>query len=141
MVLTQAIQPSKSFVYDGHEVIAAGYEAVWFLFNGEPYDIGRFYRPDGAWTGYYVDILKPVRWEGSDPETLQPVVDLFLDLWIAPDGSYAVLDKDELEAASDAGWISNEEQRYAWAVLERLVTDTQAGHFPPARVRHFQLQD
>jgi predicted RNA-binding protein associated with RNAse of E/G family len=134
LVLRHTIQPSKPFVFRGEEVIGPGYEAVWFLFQGEPYDIGRFYRPDGSWTGYYVDALEPVRWVIEPKVALEPLVDLFLDLWIAPDGAHAILDEDEFAEAAASGAISADQATGAQATLARLRADLVAAAFPPETV-------
>jgi predicted RNA-binding protein associated with RNAse of E/G family len=136
-VVAQTAYPSKPVNYGGEEVLAAGYEAVWFLFKDEPFDVGRIYRPDGSWTGYYADVLEPVRWEGSAPETLEPIVDLFLDLWVAPDGGYAVLDEDELDAASAQGDVTEVQVRFARETLQRLISATREGRFPPPIVKDY----
>ncbi len=138
MVAHQAT-PSKRVDYLGEIVLDSGYWAVWFLFKNRPFDVGRFYRPDGSWTGYYADILEPVRWEGSDPATLQPIIDLFLDLWIAPDGRYSVLDEDEFEEAGSLGYLTGEQIGHARSVLLDLIEATKRGEFPPALVKEFRL--
>lgn len=135
MVFSHRITPSRPYIHFGEEVMAAGYDAVWFLFNGKPWDIGRFYRPDGSWTGYYIDVLEPVHWDGADPGTLEPLVDLFLDLWIAPDGRFAVLDEDELEAAVLANWITAGIATRAREIMAGIVAETESGTFPPEVVR------
>lgn len=114
-----------------------GYWGIWFLFRNQPFDIGRIYRPDRTWTGYYVDVLEPVQWKASDPQVLEPITDLFLDLWIAPDGKYLVLDEDELEEAARLGHITNRQVDQARRVLRQLVDATERGEFPPAVVREF----
>lgn len=114
--------------------MAGGYRAVWFLYKERPYDVGRVYRPDGAWTGYYVDILEPLRWDGENPETLEPIVDLFLDVWVAPGGSYRILDEDELEEALRQGAISEELADHAQATLRQVIEEIERGTFPPRRV-------
>jgi predicted RNA-binding protein associated with RNAse of E/G family len=119
--------------------MAAGYHAVWFLFNGQPFDVARFYRPDGTWTGYYADVLEPVNWDGNDPETLQPIVDLFLDLWIAPDGKHLVLDADEFEDAVSDGYLSEQQIDHARSTLQELIDQTAQGLFPPPSVQEFKL--
>ncbi len=125
--------------YLGEIVLDSGYWAVWFLFKDRPFDVGRFYRPDGTWTGYYADILEPVRWEGADPTTLEPIIDLFLDLWIAPDGRYVVLDEDEFAAAASRGSLTREQTVHARSVLQNLLGATERGEFPPAVVKEFRL--
>ncbi len=130
-MLSHLVHPKNTLVYRGEEVIADGYRAIWFLFKDQPYDIGRFYRPDGSWTGYYVDVLAPVRWQGAEAETLEPLVDLFLDLWIAPDGSYEVLDEDEFEEALRLGHITDVQAEHARRVLHDIVDRVQTADFLP----------
>ncbi|HEY6103753.1 MAG TPA: DUF402 domain-containing protein [bacterium] len=139
LVVTHEIAPSSHLTFQGAIVMDRGYRAVWFLFKDQPYDVGRFYRPDGTWTGYYADVLEPVRWAGADPTTLEPIVDLFLDLWVAPDGQYAVLDEDEFDEAIDRKILAPEQIRHARRVLDELVRATVQGVFPPDVARDFRL--
>jgi len=124
----------------GEVVLDTEYRAVWFLFKDRPYDVGRFYRPDGTWTGYYADVLEPVRWVGSDPTTLEPITDLFLDLWIAPDGRHLVLDKDEFEEAIGFGILTREQIDHARRVLGELIEATERGVFPPEVAKEFRFR-
>lgn len=140
LVVTHEIAPSKPLVVRGETVIARGYRAVWFLFKGRPYDVGRFYRPDGTWTGYYADVLEPVRWRGADPRTLEPLVDLFLDLWIAPDGEYTVLDEDEFADAIAAGRLTDGQIAHARRVIAELTAAAARGRFPPPVVRTYRAR-
>ncbi len=137
LVLSHVLHLKHSLVYRGEEVIADGYRAIWFLFKDQPYDIGRFYRPDGSWTGYYVDVLEPVRWQGAEAQTLEPLVDLFLDVWIAPDGSYEVLDEDEFEEALRLGHITDAQAEHARRVLHDIVHRVQRGNFLPDVVTRY----
>ncbi len=139
IAVATALSPSKPVEYLSEIVMDTGWWAVWFVFQGRPFDIGRVYRPDGTWTGYYVDVLEPVRWKGSDPTTLEPAVDLFLDLWIAPDGGYLVLDEDEFEQAISLGHLKSEQIDHARGVLRELIQWTERGEFPPAVVKEFRL--
>ena len=139
IVVTHEASPSNPLTYRGEVVMDRGYRAVWFLFKDKPYDVGRFYRPDGTWTGYYADVLEPVRWRGDDPATLEPIVDLFLDLWIAPDGRYAVLDEDEFEEAIGRGILSHQQIEHARRVLQELTEATERDAFPPQIVKGYRL--
>ena len=141
IVVAHELAPSKPVEYFGEIVMDAGYRAVWFLFKDKPFDVGRIYRPDGAWTGYYADVLEPVRWRGSDPMTLEPIVDLFLDLWIAPDGRFEVLDEDEFEEAVASGFLTEQQTGHARSVLQGLIEATERGDFPPAVVKEFRLRN
>ena len=139
IVVAHESSPSKPVEYFGERVLDAGYWAVWFLFQNQPFDVGRFYRPDGTFTGYYADILEPVRWERANPATLEPMIDLFLDLWIAPDGSHLVLDEDEFQEAVDLGSLTTAQIGYARRVLQDLIEAAERGAFPPTVVKEFRL--
>lgn len=139
IVTAHETRPSKPLDYRGERVVDRGYWAVWFVFKDRSYDVGRFYRPDGTWTGYYVNILEPVRWTGDDPRTLEPIVDLFLDLWIAPDGGYLVLDEDEFQTAMARGYLGEAQVAHARGVLRDLTAALARGHFPPAAAHDFRL--
>ncbi|MGH2447260.1 MAG: DUF402 domain-containing protein [Chloroflexota bacterium] len=141
MELVIAPEPAKPLVVGDEVVMAPGYLFVWFLFKDQPFDIARVYRPDGSFTGFYADVLQAVQWQGDDIETLQPLVDLFLDLWITPGGEYYVLDEDELEDALAKGVISAEQEHFARAELARLIEDLERGAFPPKAVREFRLAE
>jgi uncharacterized protein len=140
IVVRHEISPSKPLTYLGEVVMDRGYQAMWFLFKGQPYDVGCFYRPDGTWTGYYADVLEPVRWTGADPRTLEPLVDLFLDLWVAPDGGYTVLDEDEFAEAIEAGRMTADQITHARRVIGELTGAAERGSFPPAVVKEFRLK-
>jgi predicted RNA-binding protein associated with RNAse of E/G family len=141
IVVRHEISPSKPLRHLGEVVMDRGYQAMWFLFKDQPYDVGCFYRPDGTWTGYYSDVLEPVRWRGADPKTLEPLVDLFLDLWIAPDGGYVILDEDEFAEAIEAGRLTEEQITHARRVIEELTEATRRGLFPPQVVKDYRLRD
>jgi predicted RNA-binding protein associated with RNAse of E/G family len=135
IVMSLELDRSEPLIFRDQVVIDAGYRAVWFLFKERGYDIAAVYRPDGGLTGYYVDVLEPVIWQDADPGTLAPVVDLFLDLWIAPDGSFEVLDEDEFDEAVAKEWINGDQRGHALRVLDELRQSVVAGTFPPQEVR------
>jgi predicted RNA-binding protein associated with RNAse of E/G family len=137
VIISHAAQPSKRLYHAGDVVIDGGYHVVWFLFQGQPYDIGRFYRPDGSWTGYYVDILESVQWERDNPHSIEPLVDLALDIWIAPDGSYQVLDEDEFEEYVSNGDLTSAQAFQAQTTLTELVSFIENGSFPPRIVKEY----
>jgi len=139
IILADRAHPSKPLHLNGREVMGHGYWMVWFLYKGQSWDVARFYRPDGTWTGYYVDVLEPMHWTGSNPATLEPIVDLFLDLWIAPDGSVLVLDEDEFEVAVREGVVTEVQREHAVRVLSDVRARIAAGSFPPNEVRRFLL--
>ncbi len=97
-----------------------------YHFYQETFDILEFRDEDGGLLGYYSDIVTPLRRVGRE----YYLTDLFLDLWLAPDGAVRELDWDEFEAAANAGLISPEQQQTARRTLDRLKQEIAAGHFP-----------
>lgn len=134
LVHAQTVTPAEPIVIGGTLALTAGSEIVWFLFKDRPFDVGRFSLPDGTFSGTYVDIIEPVGWEGADAGTLQPITDLYLDLWIEPDGRQLILDEDELRAARAQNHITETQVRDAESALDMVLTELKAGRFPPAIV-------
>jgi predicted RNA-binding protein associated with RNAse of E/G family len=124
--------PRREF---GRVVVANGYLAVWFIFRGKWYDVGKFYDRKLRFRGYYCDIIRPISRLLSNPAKTSIITDLFLDLWITPEGKYVVLDEDELERALAKHTISRSLARQARRELRLLIQSTKSGHFPPASVR------
>ncbi len=139
LVAAHKYSPSKPVRYSGEMVMDVGYWGIGFAFKDRPFVVGRVYRPDGTWTGYYIDVSEPVHWEASDPNTLEPITDLFLDLWIAPGGKYMVLDEDEFEEAINLGYLTRKQGIHARRVLAELIHATERGKFPPVVVKEFKL--
>lgn len=67
-LLVSAVEyaPSQPLRRRGEVVLDRGYWGIWFLFKDRPYDVGRVYRPDGTWTGYYVDVLDEDEFEEAE---------------------------------------------------------------------------
>ncbi len=122
----------------GEVVVEPGAPLLWFTFPGEWFDIGRFHRRDGTFTGLYADILEPV-------VRLAPrewrAVDLFLDLWLDAGGAAPVLlDEEELAEALERDWITPETGAAARREAERLLDLAGRGAWPPAIVREWTLE-
>src|SRR5690606_31683099 len=92
----------KPIAIGGATVLEPGAPIVWFTFPGVWHDIGRFHRRDGTFTGFYANVLTPVEMHDAGKWS---TTDLFLDVWLRPDGSVEVLDEYELEEALGEGWI------------------------------------
>ena len=127
--------PRREF---GRVVVANGYLAVWFIFRKKWYDVGKFYDRTGKFTGYYCDIIRPVARLLSSPSKTSIITDLFLDLWITPDGRYIILDEDQLDRAVARQTISPSLATRARKELRELVISTRAGYFPPKYIKKFQ---
>jgi hypothetical protein len=122
----------------GRIIAATGYWAIWFVFKGKWFDIGKFYDQSKNWLGYYCDIVKPIRrlMSGSSTSLL---TDLFLDIWITPDGEVYVLDEDELENAVRHSFISKSLAAKARSQLRMLMKKIELQEFPPTRVKEAKL--
>ena len=133
IVTSQRIKPSSPIVLNGETVLGDNFTAVWFVFTGLWYDIGKIYNLDNKWTGYYCDIMMPVKRSSDQFE----IVDLFLDLWVSPDGSYEIQDEDEFETALEKGSIGTELAEKAQNALNDLIDEVTSGRFPPEFVQNF----
>ncbi len=112
---------------EGKVILEPGSPVVWFTFPGVWYDIGRFHRADGEFTGYYANILTPVALGRSRWET----TDLFLDVWLGRDGRVAILDETEFRDAVVAGWVDEPTAARARSAADDLARRARAGDWPP----------
>ena len=135
IVTTQRIRPSNPIVIDGVTVLGDDFTAVWFVFADLWYDIGKIYNLDNQFTGYYCDIIRPMK----RTETHFEITDLFLDLWVSPDGSYQIQDEDEFEAAIQNNWIQTDLANQARTALQNLISEIESGVFPPEIVFRWEL--
>jgi predicted RNA-binding protein associated with RNAse of E/G family len=121
----------------GRVVLEPGAPVVWFTYRGDVWhDVGRFHLRDGTFTGLYANVLTPVRMDGTEWET----TDLFLDLWMGAGGEVEVLDRDELEEALRAGWISPALAERALREAETLREAALSGTWPAAHVGEWTLE-
>jgi predicted RNA-binding protein associated with RNAse of E/G family len=120
-------------VIGGEVVLEAGADVVWFTFPGLWHDVGRFHRADGTFTGLYANILTPAVLDGAEWDT----TDLFLDVWVSPDGRISLLDEDEMEEALDRAWLDAPTAARAREEADQLVAAAAAGSWPPASVHHW----
>jgi predicted RNA-binding protein associated with RNAse of E/G family len=117
-------------------VLDDGAPVVWFTFPGLWYDIGRFHRLDGRFTGFYANLLTPVEIQGERWET----TDLILDVWSGADGHAEVLDRDELSQAVAQGWLADGEAAILLERAERLAAAARDGSWPEPYVRDWTLE-
>ena len=129
IVTSQRVKPSSPIVQNGKTVLADNFAAVWFVFTGLWYDIGKVYNLNNEWTGYYCDVLKPVKRSVDVNGKLNrfEITDLFLDLWINPDGTFEIQDEDEFEEAVQKGAIDAELEKKALEVLQALIAEVESG--------------
>lgn len=121
---------------NGVEVIKNGYAMIYFAFVGKNYDILKVYDGEGNFRGLYVDVLAYTRREG---ETLE-MLDLFLDIFIFPNGDAFLLDEDELEMALNYGVIDRETFDSAYQVAREILKKLKRGKFPPEIVWEYGME-
>ena len=135
-VFRHSLSPSSPVLVDGKIVLGEGFTGVWFLYDAETYDLGRIHDDAGRLTGYYCDMILPM--EHLSGERFA-ITDLFLDLWISPQGRCTVLDRDEFEDAIRRGWITAEQASSAECTLARLIRQVDEGRFPPELATRMDL--
>lgn len=129
IVTSQRVKPSSPIVQNGETVLSDNFAVVWFVFTGLWYDVGKVYNLDNEWTGYYCDIIKPVKRRVDVVGKLEcfEITDLFLDLWINLDGTYEIQDEDEFEEAIQNGAIDANLEKSARRVLSTLIAEVEDG--------------
>jgi protein associated with RNAse G/E len=91
--------------------------SCYFLKEG--FKLSKFYKSDNSLLYIYCDIIEMV----SDPsENALTSVDLLADVIIYPDGTFQVLDLDELADAQEQGLISTDRLLDALRKLNHLLT-------------------
>ncbi|MDE0425325.1 MAG: DUF402 domain-containing protein [Candidatus Poribacteria bacterium] len=130
IVTGQRVKPALPIIQNGDTVLGDNFPVVWFVFTGLWYGIAKVYNLNNEWTGYYCDIMKPVKRTVDATGKLNcfEITDLFLDLWVNPDGTYEIQDEDEFEEAVQGGAIDAELERKAWEVMKTLIAEVEAGH-------------
>jgi predicted RNA-binding protein associated with RNAse of E/G family len=127
---------AKPVLVGGTPILENGSPAIWFTMPGVHHDIGIFHRADGSRTGLYANVLTPVYFES--PGTWH-TTDLFLDWWMPDRGEPRWVDRDELEAALQAGTVDARQARAAEAEASRLQAEWRGGLWPPTFVEEWTL--
>lgn len=135
LVIESSIVVERPVRCSGKTIADNGYLAIWFIFKSKWYDLGKFYDMERKWVGYYCDIIKPVNNLLSDCTRTTMITDLFLDVWITPDGECFLLDEDELEHALKKQHISTALARQAREQATSLIHSVRGGRFPPSSIR------
>jgi predicted RNA-binding protein associated with RNAse of E/G family len=112
-----------------------GAPMVWFVFPEKWYDIGRFHRTDGTFTGWYTNLTKPVeingdRWRATD---------LMLDLWVPTTGAAVWLDEDDLEQATRRRAIDRATRQRIDNERALIELQLRLGTWPPQVTRDIDL--
>ena len=131
IVSLNLLDPSKPLVVHGSTLLDKGFIGVWFVSAREWHDIGAIYDPEKNFKGYYCDIVTPIRRVPNGYE----MTDLFLDLWVFPNGEYLILDQDEFDKAVKKGWLNGRQIERAKAELQGLISMVEFKQFPPPTIK------
>lgn len=137
VTLLDAADISRPITIDGATALEPGAPIVWFTFPGRWHDIGRFHTRDGRFTGWYANILTPVRFM---TRTEWETRDLCLDIWCSANGALHLLDEDEFARATELGWIGSDDAHRAREEAEHVLHAARTGEWPPAIAREWTLE-
>lgn len=98
---------------------------VKYLFYREWFSVMQLIGEGGEHLGYYVDMDTPLKKVAGE----YYLTDLFLDLWIAPDGKFIELDQDEFEQGFHMGLITPYQYEKASRVFKQLTHEVSNGDF------------
>ena len=96
-----------------------------YLFKKEWFSFMELLDTPGNLLGFYIDIHTPMRENGVELY----LTDLFLDLWVGPNGSYFELDRDEFEQAYQARVLSLQHYKKANQVLNNIKHLIASGEY------------
>ena len=117
---------SDEIIHDSLGTIAAGTHSLEYYWLDRWYNIFRFAEPNGDLRNYYCNINRPPSFDG---ETLS-YVDLDLDILVAPDLSYRILDVEDFERNARDYSYPAELQTRAQEAVNELVTLIELKQFP-----------
>ncbi|HEX5707309.1 MAG TPA: DUF402 domain-containing protein [Pyrinomonadaceae bacterium] len=106
--------------------IRAGTQSTEYFWTDRFYSVFRFREPDGAHRNYYCNVNTPPTLED---DTLS-FVDLDIDVLVAPDFTYQVLDEDEFALHSARYGYPEELRARARAAVAELIELVERRLFP-----------
>lgn len=106
--------------------LKAGTVSTEYFWTDRWYSVFRFREPSGELRNHYCNVNLPAAFDG---ETLS-FVDLDIDVLVAPNFSYTILDEDEFCANAARFGYPPEVRRQAHAALAELIHLIQRREFP-----------
>ncbi|MEP6743124.1 MAG: DUF402 domain-containing protein [bacterium] len=117
---------ADEIIHDLLGTIAGGTHSLEYYWLDRWYNVFRFSQPDGELRNYYCNINVPPTFDGN----VLSYVDLDLDILVAPDFSYRLLDIEDFDANAKAYGYSTELQSNAKRAVDELVEMIQNRQFP-----------
>lgn len=106
--------------------IAVGTHSLEYYWLDRWYNVFRFAQPNGELRNYYCNVNVPPTIEND----VLSYVDLDLDILVAPDYSYQILDAEDFEENAKLYGYSDETRANAGLAVEELVRMIGAREFP-----------
>jgi protein associated with RNAse G/E len=106
--------------------VARGTLSVEYYWLDRWYNVFRFHEPTGELRNYYCNINVPPGFDGR----VLSYVDLDIDILVAPDLSYSILDEDEFEANAARYNYPADIHASARRALDELVRLIESRSFP-----------
>jgi len=106
--------------------ISRGTLSIEYYWLDHWYNVFRFLEPDGTLRNYYCNINVPPRFDGR----VLSFVDLDIDVLVAPDLSYEIIDEDEFRENALRYAYPSEVKRRALEALRELVALIESREFP-----------
>ena len=106
--------------------IISGTHSLEYYWLDRWYNVFRFSLPNGELRNYYCNVNVPPSFDGR----ILSYVDLDLDILVAPDFSYQILDVDEFERNTEVYGYSEDIHANAHVALDELVTMIEQRTFP-----------
>ena len=116
----------EEIVHPNLGVIEPGTVSREFYWMDRWYSVFRFRRPAGQLRNYYCNVNEPARFDGQNLR----FVDLDIDLLVAPDMTYTILDEEEFAEHAERFKYSPETRRRARAALSELIDLVARREFP-----------
>ena len=112
-----------------HELLGTlkcGTLSVEYYWLDRWYNVFRFHEPTGELRNYYCNVNLPPTFDGR----VLSYIDLDIDILVAPDLSYSILDEDEFRESAARFNYSSAVRKKAHAALDELVALIEARRFP-----------
>lgn len=106
--------------------ILCGTRSLEYYWLDRWYNVFRFHEPTGALRNFYCNVNVPPTFDGR----VLSYVDLDIDILVAPDLSYTILDEDEFEASSVHFHYPAAVIKGARSALDDLLTLISSRQFP-----------
>jgi len=117
---------AETVVHDLLGTIPSGTHSLEYYWLDRWYNIFRFAKPDGTLRNFYCNVNKPPEFKG----TTLSYVDLDLDILVAPDYSYTVLDEADFEKSMLDFNYDDHVRTNAANALDQLIQLIETRAFP-----------